>query len=105
MSKKKDERAPHHPGHPLLEALVDDGPPLSEGAHLLVGLVVAGHLLRGGGGVLEHLQLGLGVVLQVLAVAQDLAGLDQGDRFLETFLLASFSVLQPRLKDLDQKVP
>ena len=93
MSKKKDERAPHHPGHPLLEALVDDGPPLSEGAHLLVGLVVAGHLPRGGGGVLEHLQLGLGVVLKVLAVAQDLAGLDQRHRLLETFLLACFSVL------------
>ena len=93
INRSEGRQAPHHPGHPLLEALVDDGPPLSEGAHLLVGLVVAGHLLRGGGGVLEHLQLGLGVVLKVLAVAQDLAGLDQGDRFLETFLLASFSVL------------
>ena len=82
-----------------------NSPPLPEGAHLLVGLIVACHLLGGGGSVLKDLQLGLGVVLQVLAVAQDLAGLDQGDRFLETFLLASFSVLQPRLKDLDQKVP
>ena len=82
-----------------------NSPPLPEGAHLLVGLIVACHLLGGGGSVLKDLQLGLGVVLQVLAVAQDLAGLDQRDRLLETFLLASFSVLQPRLKDLDQKVP
>ena len=82
-----------------------NSPPLPEGAHLLVGLIVACHLLGGGGSVLKDLQLGLGVVLQVLAVAQDLAGLDQRHRLLETFLLASFSVLQPRLKDLDQKVP
>ena len=82
-----------------------NSPPLPEGAHLLVGLIVACHLLGGGGSVLKDLQLGLGVVLQVLAVSEDLTRLDQGHWLLQALLLPCLSVLQPRLKDLDQKVP
>ena len=77
-----------------------NSPPLPEGAHLLVGLVVTCHLLRGGGCVLQNLQLRLGIVLEVLAVAEDLTRLHQRHRLLQAFLLPSLSVLKPGLKHL-----
>ena len=80
-----------------------NSPPFPEGAHLLVGLIVACHLLGGGGSVLKDLQLGLGVVLQVLAVAEDLACLHQGHRLLQAFLLPCLGVLKPGLKHLIQE--
>ena len=52
-----------------------------------------GHLLGGGGSVLKDLQLGLGVVLQVLAVSEDLTRLDQGHWLLQALLLPCLSVL------------
>ena len=88
---------------------------------------MAGHLLGGGGRILQHLEkydcqvlfdiflgaffanriyleLGLSVVLQVLAVSKDLTSLDKGDRFPETFLLANLGVLHPRLKHLQAEI-
>ena len=67
---------------------------------LLVGLVVTGHLLRGGGRVLKNLQLRLGVVLEVFAVSEDLAGFHKGDRLAKAFLLPNLRVLHPWLKHL-----
>merc|ERR1719391_1352923 len=90
-----------HPCNPLLEALMHHSPPLSEGAHLLVGLVVTCHLLRGGGSILKNLQFGLGVVLEVLAVSKDLARLHQGHWLLQAFLFPRLGVLKPGLKHLD----
>ena len=51
-----------------------------------------------------YLELGLSVVLEVLAVTKDLTSLDKGDRFPETFLLANLGVLHPRLKHLHAEI-
>ena len=89
-------------------------------SHLLVGLLVTCHLLCRGSSVFQHLEnltlnrspfflgtrtdlkLCLGVVLEVLAVAQDLASLDKGDRLSETFLLPHLRVLHPWLEHLSK---
>ena len=53
-------------------------------------------------GTRTDLKLCLGVVLEVLAVAQDLASLDKGDRLSETFLLPHLRVLHPWLEHLSK---
>merc|ERR1712200_381457 len=83
---------------------MDNSPPLFEVDNLLVSLLVTGHLLGGGGSILQHLELGLSVVLQVLAVTKDLTSLDKGDRLPKTFLLANLRVLHPWLKHLDSSL-
>ena len=51
-----------------------------------------------------YLELGLSVVLQVLAVSKDLTSLDKGNRLPQTFLLANLGVLHPRLKHLHAEI-
>ena len=68
--------------------------------HCVLADLVGCHLLRGRGGLLQHPELGLGLVLEVLAVAEDLARLHQGDRLPQTLKLPVLGLLHPGLKHL-----
>ena len=56
-----------HPRHPLLGDLVHLAPPLPVPLHLPVRVVVSRHLEGGGGRLLQDLDLGFTLVLEVLA--------------------------------------
>ena len=71
--------------------------------HCVFADLVGCHLLRGRGGLLQHPELGLGLVLEVLAISEDLTSLHQRDRLPETLELPALGSLHPGLKHLKQE--
>ena len=63
-----------------------------------------GHLLGGRGSLLEDPELGLGLVLEVLAVPEDLTSLDKRDRLPQTVEFPGLSPLHPGLKYLEKNI-
>ena len=72
--------------------------------HCVLADLVGCHLLRGRGGLLQHPELGLGLVLEVLAVTEDLTRLHQGDRLPQTLKLPVLGLLHPGLEHLEGMV-
>merc|ERR1719341_162510 len=90
-----------HPCDPFLGGLVHGHPALLEGGHLLVCIVVGGHLRGGAGRFLQDLQLCLTLILEVLGVSKDLAGLNEGLWLVQPVDDSLLSLLHPRLECFD----
>ena len=63
-----------------------------------------GHLLGGRGSLLEDPELGLGFVLEVLAVPENLTSLDKRDRLPQTLEFPALCPLHPGLKYLGENI-